>query len=711
MKTLIITEKPSASRHFVSYFETIGEKFSAGNNGYYESAKYYLTATRGHVMELKYPEEYDEKLKVWSLENLPMFPKLDVKIKKESKSVYKTISDLIKKSNEIINACDIGREGELIFGLVVKNINHNKKVYRILPKDYELKTIKESLANLIPVEKRENIYLSGRARMEADWIIGMNLSRYYACLYNVKNISIGRVQTPTLMIVYFQEKKHFNFKNQPHYNICVFSRGFEFVEDKSFENEVDANKRAEGFKKYKKILITNVQAKNKNILPPKPFDLTELQKTCNRQFGYTASNTLEIAQKLYEKVMITYPRTDARYITKAMFAETYEIAKKISQKYKCQELLKKSSDKFSFVDDSKITDHFAILPTESSLDDAKYESLDNKEKNVFLLIQKQLITSCMYPCIQEQVSVFATIEDTGVKLIHVTTITKDMGFKANPISIKVKKTEKSETEEKETNETRNPKKYFVKDKEYEIEKINTKKVDQKRPSLLTEASLLAMMNSAEKFIKQEDVSKKIKKLKLGTPATQAEIIDTLKKRNFIETKNKFLITTEKGKNILKICDKQYTNPIITARWETKIEEIAEGKRNFDNFIDEVKVPIKEIIDKKEIEKGVNIASEENNKVKNFDCLCPSCKKNHKFVMNAGGIFSKDDSCEFKLFRKQYGLKLKDNDLMLLIKLKTTSEKNNFVSGKTGKKYSARLVLNSDDVNRAKLIFPERNKKK
>lgn len=563
---LVIAEKPSVA---ASIAKVIGAKNR--NNGYYEGNGYIVSWCVGHLVQMANPDVYDERYKKWRIEDLPIIPKeYKYEVTKTTKKQFNILKRLMN-SNEvdtIINACDAGREGEAIFRLVYMMANCKKKMKRLWISSMEDSSIKEGFSNLKDGSNYDNLFDSAKARAIADWLVGMNISRLYSCLYN-ENYSVGRVQTPTLSMIVNRDDEINSFKKEKYYTVEISMNGFTLSTDR-----IDDKIVAEQLKNLigEKIEITDVIKKEKITKPNLPFDLTTLQRECNKYFGYSAKQTLDYAQSLYEKKYITYPRTDSRYLTVDMIESTVN------------NIIGKNdfdTERIKVVFNSeKVTDHHAIIPTISSLN-KDISNLPESEAKVYRLITNKLYASFGYPLVENTTKIVAEFD--GFEFINTYKIIAEEGF--------TKYLEEYKSKKKEDIQLPDVK---IGDLLY-IENKDIKEKCTKPPKHFTEDTLLKAMEIAgnDELVKDVEVERK----GLGTPATRAGIIENLIYKGYIKREKKNLISTRKGLNLVTIVIDEFKSPKTTAKWEMRLSDIAKGKENKENFLKEIEEEIENTIGK------------------------------------------------------------------------------------------------------------------
>lgn len=562
---LVIAEKPSVA---MSVAKVLGVKNK--QNGYMEGNGYIISWCVGHLVGLVSPEIYDEKYKRWNIEDLPIFPKefkhyVLPKVKKQF-SILKILMNR-KDINEVINACDAGREGELIFRLVYKQAKCKKDIKRLWISSMEDRAIKEGFENLKEGHDYDNLFASATARAKADWLVGMNLSRLYSLLYK-QNYSVGRVQTPTLALMVKREGDIQSFKKEKYYTVELDLDDFSLTTER-----IDNPDIAEQLKNVvpETIKIDYVEEKEKITKPDLPFDLTTLQRECNRYFGYSAKQSLDYAQSLYEKKLITYPRTDSRYLTEDMITSLVN------------NILGKNdfdTDRIKVIfNTKKVTDHHAIIPTASASIE-EIESLPESEKRVFKLIKNKLHASFSYPLKEKLTKIIAEFD--GFEFITKGKTVIDGGF--------TKYLEDYKPKDKKDN----PLPIVNPGDEFSIKEKTIKEKYTQPPKPYTEESLLKAMEIAGKG--EIDKGIEVERVGLGTPATRAGIIENLIYKKYIKREGKNLIPTHLGLAVISIVAKELKNAKLTSDWETSLYYISKGKSREEDFLQEIEAFIAKQID-------------------------------------------------------------------------------------------------------------------
>ncbi|WP_129597088.1 DNA topoisomerase III [Anaerophilus nitritogenes] len=591
-KILVLAEKPSVGRDIAKALHC-----NKKGNGYLEGEKYVVTWALGHLVTLADPEKYDEKYKTWRIEDLPMLPShLDlVVIKKTSKQFYTVKAQMNRKDvGEIVIATDAGREGELVARWIIEKAHVRKPMKRLWISSVTEKAIKDGFSKLRTAKEYENLYHCAVARSEADWFVGMNATRALTCKYNAQ-LSCGRVQTPTLAMIAKREAEIQNFIPRAFYGITIQAKDLKLVWQDHHSKDIktfDKNKCEK--------IIDSVQNKNAKVIEvdkvykktyaPQLYNLTELQRDANKIFGYSAKETLSIMQRLYEShKLLTYPRTDSRHLSLDIVDTLKDRIKAcaISEYSKIGGKILKNDIKVSkhFVDNIKVTDHHAIIPTEQRV---FLSSLSDKERKIYDLVVKRFLAVLYPPFEYEQTTIKAKIEDEifiakGKRIIK-------QGWK------EVYQNHFEEEDEESLTDQILPS--INKGDLINILKVSMTEGKTKPPSPFNEGSLLSAMENPAKYMHTEnkDLVKTIEKTGgLGTVATRADIIEKLFNTFLIEKKGKDILITSKGKQLLDLAPKDLTSPTLTAKWEQKLDGISKGKLNKDEFVGHMKEYTRSIV--------------------------------------------------------------------------------------------------------------------
>ena len=553
MRILVISEKPSVA---ISISKVLGA--TSKKDGYYEGNGYRVSWCVGHLVQMANPESYDEKYMKWNIEDLPIIPKeYKYEVAKATKKQFAILKKLMndKDVEFVINACDAGREGEAIFRLVYNEAHCKKKMKRLWISSMEDSAIKEGFDNLKDGKDYDALFESALSRAIADWLIGMNISRLYSCLYN-QNYSIGRVQTPILSMIVDRDDEIANFKKEKYYTVELSTNGFILSTDR-IDDEIAAEQLINLV--GDKIEITDVIQKEKITKPELPFDLTTLQRECNKYFGYSAKQTLDYAQSLYEKKLITYPRTDSRCLTEDMI--TGMINNILGKNDFDTQRIK------VIFNSSKVTDHHAIIPTLSSLSE-DLSSIPESEAKVYRLISNKFHASVGYSLIENTTKIVAEFD--VFEFTSTGKVMKEEGFTKYLKEYKSKKNEDTLLPDVNVGDV-----LEVKDKEI-------KEKYTKPPKHFTEDTLLKAMEITGNDSLDKNVE--VERKGLGTPATRAGIIENLIYKGFIERDKKNLIATHKGISLITIVADTFKSAETTAKWEMELSDIAQGKSSKEEFL-------------------------------------------------------------------------------------------------------------------------------
>lgn len=618
-KSVVIAEKPSVARDIANVL-----KCTKKGNGFLEGDRYIVTWALGHLVTLADPEVYDNKYKTWNLEDLPMLPeRMKLVVMKQTGKQFNAVKAQLNRSdvNEIIVATDAGREGELVARWIIAKAKVNKPIKRLWISSVTDKAIKEGFQSLKPGKTYENLYHAAVARSEADWYIGLNATRALTTRFNAQ-LNCGRVQTPTVAIVAAREDEIKNFNPQTYYGIEAQTDTIKLTwqdangSSRSFNKEkIDSIVKALG---HQDATVTAIDRKPKKSFAPALYDLTELQRDANKIFGYSAKETLNIMQKLYEShKVLTYPRTDSRYLSSDIVATIPERLKACAVGDYRQAANKIAAKPIkankSFVDDSKVSDHHAIIPTEGYVN---LSAFSDKERKIYDLVVKRFLAVLLPAHEYEQLTVQATIGKEKFIAKGKTVITA--GWKEVYSS--------KYDDEESTDDVKEQLLPRIEKGDVLKTKLITQTAGQtKPPSRFTEATLLSAMENPTKYMQTGD-KKLADTLKstggLGTVATRADIIDKLFNSFLIEKRNggKEIYITSKGRQLLELVPEELRSPETTAEWEQKLELIAKGKLKKDVFINEIKKHTKEIV--AEIKASDKKYKHDNISTKS----CPDCGK-------------------------------------------------------------------------------------
>lgn len=639
-KTLVLAEKPSVGRDLAKVL-----KCNQGGNGCLIGPKYIVTWALGHLVTLADPEAYDNKYKTWNLEDLPMLPdKMELAVIKETSKQYGIVRGLLKQPDvdELVIATDAGREGELVARWIIEKAGFRKPIKRLWISSQTDKAINEGFSQLKPGREYEDLYRAAQCRAEADWLIGLNVTRALTCKYNAQ-LSAGRVQTPTLAMIVQRENEIKGFVPKDYWTIEAKVNGFSLSwRDKNSNNPQLFDKaRAEAI--VSKLTgqtgeITEIKKEAKSEPHPLAYDLTELQRDANKRYGYSAKQTLAIMQTLYERhKVLTYPRTDSRHITTDIVATLPERLKSMAigpYAAAAQNLLRgKVNTTSRLVDNSKVSDHHAIIPTEQPL---KLSALSQEERNIYDLVAKRFL-AVLSPAYQyEQTTV--KVEAAGEQLFARGKVTKAMGWKA---VYDDRGTSDNQNDDEDMEQSLPPMQKGDKLKFLSVKSTNRK---TKPPARYTEATLLTAMEHPGKFVEDESLREALDRTSgLGTPATRADIIEKLFNTFYVERRGKEIFPTAKGIQLIELAPEELRSPELTAKWEQQLYAISKGKANSTAFMNHIRTHAGKLV-------SAVVASTEAYKHDNMTrTRCPECGK---FLLEVNGkkgkmLICSDRECGYR----------------------------------------------------------------
>lgn len=648
---LIVTEKPSVAKDIARVLNIKNQR-----DGYIEGKDSIITWCVGHLIQLSYPEEYDSRYKTWNMNDLPIFPrKFRLTVNPSTTKQYEIVKRLMLDENitEIICATDAGREGQLIFGYVYLAAGCKKTVRRLWISSMTDEAILEGFKGLRDNKEFYSLFQSAKARSEADWLVGLNATRLFTVKYN-QMLTIGRVQTPTLSLIVSRQKEIDNFVQEPFYEVEADCECFSAIWFNKNGTRFDNIEKAEEIKKKceeKEGIITKLQTKRATVERPLLYDLTELQRDGNKRYGYTAEQTLEAAQNLYEKYKLTtYPRTDSRYLTKDMKPKLLDLLLNIKQGWKGSEYCvdkvagqKINADK-RVIDDKKVTDHHAIIVT-PNIRNAGTINLPEREKNILRLVVARFISILDKKQEYDQTDIELKIENEKFKARGKKVIIP--GWKEVEDIILGKVREDIDDKEITINIKLGDK---ITPKEI---KVLTKKTSPPKP--YTEATLLTAMETAGKQIEDEKLKEEMKSIGLGTPATRAGIIEKLISVGYIKRNKKNLIPTINGIQLIEIVHEKLKKPDLTGEWESELSKIAKNEASSKDFIYNIKKYVLEIINEGKTGKikEVNFVNTNKRTKKQVIGLCPRCGRevfeNKKSFYCSG--YKHVPSCKFSIWKE------------------------------------------------------------
>ncbi len=584
-KTLVLAEKPSVARDLAKVLGC-----NQNGNGCIMGSKYIVTWALGHLVTLADPEAYGNKYKTWNLEDLPMLPnKMELVVIKQTAKQYGAVKTLMHRDDvdELVIATDSGREGELVARWIILKAGFKKPVRRLWISSQTDKAIREGFANLKPAREYDNLFYSAQSRSEADWLVGLNVTRALTCKYNAQ-LSAGRVQTPTLAMIVAREEEIRKFVPRDYWTITAQFNGFTVQWQDRATNQTRTFSKEQADSIVRKITgqtgeIVEVRKDMKKELPPLAYDLTELQRDANRKYSYSAKQTLNIMQKLYEShKLVTYPRTDSRYITEDIVPTLAERLKSIAvgpYAKPVQGILRsKLSVTKRFVDNSKVSDHHAIIPTEQYVN---LSALSTEERNIYDLIVKRFIAVLSSPFEYEQTTV--RLDLAGENFTARGKIVKSWGWKTVYEGFgKLEEDSEEEDDDQSLPEIQKGQKAKV----LSPKAINGK---TKPPARYNEATLLSAMEHPGKFVENKALKETLESTSgLGTPATRADIIEKLFNTFYIERRGKEIHPTSKGIQLVGLVPEDLKSPELTAKWEQQLALISKGRVSSTSFVGEMK---------------------------------------------------------------------------------------------------------------------------
>jgi len=727
---LLVAEKPSvANQHYRPMLERLeGEKFTQGD-GCLIGQNHCITWCVGHLITLAPLDAYPGFEGGWRLSNLPLLPEKFRLMEIEStKKQLAVVRDMMSKADVLVNGADAGREGNLIFDLVLDYTPdfRKKQIKRLWVNSYVAKDLDKAWKNLEDATQRLNLSYAARLRQRADWMVGLNATRAYTLTAGRgKMISVGRVQTPTLNLIVERDAIVEQFKELYYYSVVGTWKGYQAQllrpdrdakEDTAplkvavFEKEEPAQAVVDKCSPPEDAVIASIDVQQKKQFPQKPFDLTELQKEGNKRFKYSAQQVLDCAQNLYEKKLLTYPRTDSAYLPDTMKQEAYALAMRLASPAQ-QGIMRNESENFVFINSSKVTDHFAIIPTGE-----QPNGLQEMEENIYNLAKERFVQAWLKPYVWNEMEVTLhcpgdsgseagmTVNNGAPRNSDAETFrlklkqNEDLGFRALVKEEKKKKAaKKGEADSADTKDEGNSDditnivesfpEWKAGDKA-PFDALELQKKKKSKPKYYTEATLLAAMKTAGKQIDNEELAEAMKDRGLGTPATQAGIIETLKKRGFIEAQKNNLVSTPRGREVIALMDEKVKSPEMTGEWEFKLSQVEKGNLDPKDFRDGIVEYVKELFAHLHEKYGSQFERETVTEA----IPCPKCSQPMEIA--PWGYVCKNTECGFKAGHTIAGRTLSHAEMQKLL----ATGKSNILSGfksKKGTTFSAALTLGED----------------
>ncbi len=642
-KTLVLAEKPSVGRELA---RVLGSNQKM--NGYQEGPRYLVTWALGHLVTLATPEEYDKKYEKWELEVLPIIPEpIKLVVIPESARQYNVVKQLMQRPDvtDLVIATDAGREGELVARWIMEKANWRKPVQRLWISSQTDLAIKEGFQKLKPGREYENLYHSAQARSVADWLVGFNVSRALTCRYNAQ-LSAGRVQTPTLAMIAGREEEIRRFQPQPFYTITARCNGFTATRrDHSNNTRLSDLALAETItnkcRQAKQVQVRQIKKEQKREAPPLLFDLTELQREANRRFSYTAKQTLQFMQRLYEEhKLLTYPRTDSRYLSNDILPTLNLRLRSLAAsaaygKLAAPFVSKKITAKPRFINDAKVTDHHAIIPTEQPVN---WLNLTADEKRIYDLVVRRFLAVLSEDFLYEQTEV--TLDLAAEIFTARGKVVTSAGWKNIYDQSLFSSNEESDDEEEEEEDRKDKQQTLPPLQEGQrlpVTEVQLLTGSTKPPKRYTEATLLSAMEHPAKFMTDNKLQSIIEEVNgIGTPATRAEIIERLFTANYCERRGKEIFPLSKGEQLLKLAPSDLKSPTLTAEWEQKLTLISKGTLKDKTFIDEMKAYTQKLVN--DVKQFVGDYHHDNM----THTRCPNCGK---FLLEVNGKKGKMLVCQ------------------------------------------------------------------
>ena len=763
---LLVAEKPSvANQHYRPMLERIeGEKFTQGD-GCLIGKNHCITWCVGHLITLAPLDAYPGYEGGWRLSNLPLLPEKFRLMEIEStKKQLNVVRQMMEQADVLVNGADAGREGNLIFDLVLDYTPafKQKQIKRLWVNSYVAKDLDKAWKNLEDATQRVNLSYAARLRQRADWMVGLNATRAYTLTAGRgKMISVGRVQTPTLNLVVERDTLVEQFKELYYYSVVGTWKGFQAQlvkpeiasgdtpprNDKSaqsdkknviaseqsersnlkvavFEKEAEANAVVERCKPPAPATIAKIDTQQKKQFPQKPFDLTELQKEGNKRFKFSAQQVLDCAQNLYEKKLLTYPRTDSQYLPDTMKQEAYALAQRLASPEQ-KGVMRSESENFVFINSSKVTDHFAIIPTGETPN-----GLPEMEQKIYDLAKERFVQAWLKPYVWSEMEVIVETKDDRRKTIDKFTEpaevndnsalrqssgtldtfrlklkrNEDLGFRAIVKEEKKKSSKKKGDPRSEagmtdggaegkgdgddiTNLVEAFPEWNVGDTS-PFDSVELQKKKKSKPKYYTEATLLAAMKTAGKQIENEELAEAMKDRGLGTPATQAGIIETLKKRGFIEAQKNYLVSTARGREVIALMDEKVKSPEMTGEWEYKLSQVEKGTLTPVEFRDGIVEYVKQLF----ADLHARYACQFERETVTEKLNCPKC--GGALEVAPWGYVCPNAECGFKFGHTVAGKMLAHSEVKALLAGETVGPLSGFKS-KKGSEFSAKLTLDKD----------------
>ena len=692
MYKLVVTEKPSVAQ---SIAKVLG--CNVRKDGYLEGGSYLVSWCVGHLVELAEPENYDEKYQIWKKEDLPIIPETwEYQVSVATKKQFQILKDLMKRDDVelVINACDAGREGELIFRLVYEKAGCKKRMKRLWISSLEDEAIKKGFDSLLDGVNYDLLYEAALCRERADWIVGINATRFFSTSYG-QTLNVGRVMTPTLALTVLREAEIRAFKVEDIYTVQLGTNSGTLASRK-FKDIEEAQKLLQACLLKGELTITKAEKKQKKETAPALYDLTNLQREANKKLGFTAQQTLDYTQSLYEKKLVSYPRTDSRYLTEDMAESLPNLIEKTKTVFGLNPTPMLKIEQV--INGKKVTDHHAIIPT-VVVSDANLDELPAGEREVLKLIVTRLLEAVSSPCLLLEATLEA--EHEGEKFSAKGKQILNPGWRA------VRNEEEKEEKEKDFNLHLTG--YEKEGEPLRIDVGNIKGGKTTPPKSYTEDTLLSAMERAG----AEETPDEAERKGLGTPATRAGIIEKLVRIGFLERKGdkktKYLVPTHKCEALITVIPEYIQSASMTAEWEQKLLEVEKNTYDSETFMEEIEEMIKHLIETYEIIPDAEVLMHPS-----YAPIgkCPHCGGD--IVEKSKGFFCSNKECKFALWKDNryfdaIGKKMNRQIAEQLLRGGRANLKK-CKSQRSGKTFDATLLLTTDDQGTAKYALQFEKKK-
>jgi DNA topoisomerase-3 len=710
---LVIAEKPSVAQSIAKVIGADRKK-----DGYLEGNGYFVSWCFGHLVELCEPQDYDEKYERWRKEDLPIVPDpFRYRVSEDTKKQFRKLKELMERDDVdgLIEATDAGREGELIFRLVYQEAHCRKPFERLWISSMEDGAIREGFRNLKPSSAYDALYEAALCRERADWLVGINATRLFSTLYR-QTLNVGRVMTPTLAMLAGREEEIMQFKPEPVYTLQI-TAGAVMADGEKIKDRQEAKKRLAILKETEVATVSKMDEVQKEDRPPLLYDLTTLQRDANQMYGFTAQQTLDLAQSLYEKKLATYPRTDSRYLTDEMDDSTKRLACLMKEKWGYTKIVPLNTGRV--LDSKKVSDHHAILPTENVYD-VTFSELPEGEQKILSLLAARLLSALGNPCRYTEYHLeftaanqtfrasAKTVTDLGWKDVESWILGKREEEKDDPENPDEDKTASGDESNKILEALSADPDYFAEGRQMKIVDAAIHEGMTKPKPRYTESTLLSAMERAGAKETPDEAERK----GLGTPATRAGIIEKLVRIGFVERsgsrKTKYLVPTHKGISLVTVMPEEIRSPLLTADWEQKLLKVERKELAPEAFMKDIETMISTLVDTYEAVQDAEVMKKESAEKIG---TCPACGS--AVVERKKGYFCSNRECRFALWKEnRYFDAIGKKMTRQIAESLLTSGKVNLTkcrSRKSGSTYDATLLMTTGDDGSVtfRMEFPDR----